>query len=455
MRKAHYTICRLGSNPRSRRVYRAATAPAPRTTGSSPLARGLLVGNGICGPEGGIIPARAGFTVIRPLMADHLEDHPRSRGVYGVLGHRGPPHPGSSPLARGLPPRGVLRGAPAGIIPARAGFTSPSRGTPLCTPDHPRSRGVYKVLDVDDRRSPWIIPARAGFTPAAVRRRSQRGDHPRSRGVYAPHRASTAAKRGSSPLARGLPDAAAQVHDQDGIIPARAGFTAMTWTPRSGRTDHPRSRGVYTGGRSTGLRLRGSSPLARGLRRHRRGAHLEGRIIPARAGFTGQLRVGRDSVRDHPRSRGVYSLVGSLADAGLGSSPLARGLREPLLGLEVDVGIIPARAGFTWERPATPCGLSDHPRSRGVYAPWGIIPAHVIGSSPLARGLLWTVDGTLARNRIIPARAGFTPSGAGGPRSREDHPRSRGVYDAHGHARAARPGSSPLARGLLLPLRGR
>ena len=166
VRKAHYTICRLGSNPRSRRVYRAATAPAPRTTGSSPLARGLLVGNGIRGPEGGIIPARAGFTgrrrgrrcrrgdhprsrgvyrpfllggaaprgssplarglrapirprcavrgiiparagftVIRPLMADHLEDHPRSRGVYGVLGHRGPPHPGSSPLARGLLPR--------------------------------------------------------------------------------------------------------------------------------------------------------------------------------------------------------------------------------------------------------------------------------------------------------------------------------------------------------------
>ena len=222
----------------------------------------------------------------------------------------------------------------------------------------------------------------------------------------------------------------------------------MTWTPRSGRTDHPRSRGVYTGGRSTGLRLRGSSPLARGLRRHRRGAHLEGRIIPARAGFTGQLRVGRDSVRDHPRSRGVYSLVGSLADAGLGSSPLARGLREPLLGLEVDVGIIPARAGFTWERPATPCGLSDHPRSRGVYAPWGIIPAHVIGSSPLARGLHIVESFPGGIVRIIPARAGFTGGSWRATSSPRDHPRSRGVYARCPRGRPRTPGSSPLARGL-------
>ncbi len=50
----------------------------------------------------GIIPARAGFTVIRPLMADHLEDHPRSRGVYAPDGGIVAEARGSSPLARGL-----------------------------------------------------------------------------------------------------------------------------------------------------------------------------------------------------------------------------------------------------------------------------------------------------------------------------------------------------------------
>ena len=71
----------------------------------------------------------------------------------------------------------------------------------------------------------------------------------------------------------------------------------------------------------------GSSPLARGL-------PLEEADIHA-------------MLMDHPRSRGVYSTAARASRALTGSSPLARGLREPLLGLKVDVGIIPARAGFT------------------------------------------------------------------------------------------------------------
>ena len=51
-------------------------------------------------------------------------------------------------------------------------------------------------------------------------------------------------------------------------------------------TDHPRSRGVYGLIGNPCESEEGSSPLARGLRRHRRARHLEMRIIPARAGFT-------------------------------------------------------------------------------------------------------------------------------------------------------------------------
>ena len=71
--------------------------------GSSPLARGLLVG-ALGEGEPGL-------------------DHPRSRGVYGARAHGGHALVGSSPLARGLRPQPGEEVAEDGIIPARAGFT--------------------------------------------------------------------------------------------------------------------------------------------------------------------------------------------------------------------------------------------------------------------------------------------------------------------------------------------
>ena len=50
--------------------------------------------------------------------------------------------------------------------------------------------------------------------------------------------------------------------------------------------DHPRSRGVYSGGTGHIAMVTGSSPLARGLPLLARPAPRRQRIIPARAGFT-------------------------------------------------------------------------------------------------------------------------------------------------------------------------
>ena len=174
-----------------------------------------------------------------------LKDHPRSRGVYlrgmqrGVLKH------GSSPLARGLL--------------------------------------VVLTLEVGDHR---IIPARAGFTIHAIPRHITQRDHPRSRGVYYYCTIRTKNGCGSSPLARGLHMVIPRLRHVHGIIPARAGFTRI-WSPRrpTGR-DHPRSRGVYDVEVFKKPFQRGSSPLARGLRRRRRRGRVVVRIIPARAGFT-------------------------------------------------------------------------------------------------------------------------------------------------------------------------
>ena len=118
-----------------------------------------------------------------------------------------------------------------------------------------------------------IIPARAGFTLETLELRQADGDHPRSRGVYALDHSLNVAVRGSSPLARGLLSAYHPLHAGCGIIPARAGFTALRrLTPPPGR-DHPRSRGVYWNGPCRKKRLMGSSPLARGL-------HLAIGVIP-------------------------------------------------------------------------------------------------------------------------------------------------------------------------------
>ena len=99
-------------------------------------------------------------------------------------------------------------------------------------------------------------------------------------------------------------------------------------SPRRGPGDHPRSRGVYWNASTIEAQMAGSSPLARGLHRGRGEALRPGRIIPARAGFTWARRGTSSGTSDHPRSRGVYSADDMNEELAKGSSPLARGLRR-------------------------------------------------------------------------------------------------------------------------------
>ena len=172
-------------------------------------------------------------------------------------------------------------------------------------------------------------------------------DHPRSRGVYATAPAVLALVTGSSPLARGLP---LPVHGEKllpGIIPARAGFTGAAPSSAPAPPDHPRSRGVYRSSRLRTVIGLGSSPLARGLPGIPAYAGSNSGIIPARAGFTrGRGRLGAHR-RDHPRSRGVYCTQWAAQGHRDGSSPLARGLHADGKVIGCDGRIIPARAGFT------------------------------------------------------------------------------------------------------------
>mgnify|MGYP000869718010 CR=1 FL=1 len=173
---------------------------------------------------------------------------------------------------------------------------------------------------------------------------------------------------GSSPLARGLPIGDSLDLRHERIIPARAGFTSWGESGRPNGSDHPRSRGVYVVSCGAAAWMMGSSPLARGLL----GAGLEEglleRIIPARAGFTWPRPAAATTGEDHPRSRGVYTGAAGTDMGRTGSSPLARGLHELPPSADGGGGIIPARAGFTAARFTRWRRARDHPRSRGVYA---------------------------------------------------------------------------------------
>ena len=110
-------------HPRSRGVYTVWNWEATFGRGSSPLARGLLKENSVGGCRARIIPARAGFTLTIYELSGPNEDHPRSRGVYDHSPCGRPFTPGSSPLARGLRVSHAVTASSGGIIPARAGFT--------------------------------------------------------------------------------------------------------------------------------------------------------------------------------------------------------------------------------------------------------------------------------------------------------------------------------------------
>ena len=233
-----------------------------------------------------------------------------------------------------------------------------------------------------------IIPARAGFTRSPALTSPVPRDHPRSRGVYPISLYQKCLLIGSSPLARGLPRRGRPGLCDRGIIPARAGFTSAALRSTSPRPDHPRSRGVYANDKGPSQSSEGSSPLARGLQSKRCASHFAGRIIPARAGFTVGSQAGTGRNGDHPRSRGVYWPAALDAAGVIGSSPLARGLLRHK----------------RCPQHATP----DHPRSRGVYQCPPRSLTRRIGSSPLARGLRYNPLSEFKRGGIIPARAGFT-----------------------------------------------
>ena len=187
------------------------------------------------------------------------------RGVHIMASIRSISIQGSSPHARGPLVYLPIVGGDLGIIPACAGSTRLGSGCPGRHRDHPRMRGVHFFVP-----SPLFLVI------------------------------------GSSPHARGPPVDGGGYEGRIGIIPACAGSTSDSAARVPHDQDHPRMRGVHIKPRPPAIRLRGSSPHARGPHRGGKDRSLCQGIIPACAGSTLGCHYDFCPQKDHPRMRGVH-----------------------------------------------------------------------------------------------------------------------------------------------------
>ena len=353
--------------------------------GSSPLTRGKPAPTRKRKASRGLIPAHAGKTHQPEVRPWGTTAHPRSRGENDVVEEFLKQRPGSSPLTRGKPSRGVGYCGTGGLIPAHAGKTARAAFPAATSRAHPRSRGENssrsgpgaigpgsspltrgKLQSIRPRsHRPGLIPAHAGKTPGNRLPIRAEEAHPRSRGENGAVAVGPIFPHGSSPLTRGKPHTRRTTSRVAGLIPAHAGKTdrGEAFGPRVGA--HPRSRGENTRRAPTVSSAAGSSPLTRGKLRQRLERELWRGLIPAHAGKTAPSTGKPNSPWAHPRSRGENNVRTDLRVGPEGSSPLTRGKQGDWSGLQRRVGLIPAHAGKTAKALSAAPTAGAHPRSRG------------------------------------------------------------------------------------------
>ena len=169
---------------------------------------------------------------------------------------------------------------------------------------------------------------------------------------------------------------------------------------------------------------------------------------PAYAGNTSDPSSTIPVFRDHPRLRGEYGRLPVPLIVPVGSPPLARGIRIIVDVNNSFLGITPACAGNTMTRASVLRTSGDHPRLRGEY--WCCLwnGSGKPGSPPLARGILLDARESLEKARITPACAGNTLRILNSIPSVRDHPRLRGEYMVRLKSSGNARGSPPLARGI-------
>ena len=335
--------------------------------GSSPRVRGKRYRRCQMCEWFGLIPARAGKTRCPQPGPGSAGAHPRACGENVEVECLAENAGGSSPRVRGKRRRCDHHQHRRGLIPARAGKTLvvnhpdfPDRAHPRACGENlmmsrsavptfgssPRVRGKPDPV-LEHVRPRRLIPARAGKTASSPRIVRPRRAHPRACGENISSRASIWSVCGSSPRVRGKPSRAPDRPGTLRLIPARAGKTPATPPAASSPGAHPRACGENGPLPAEGMTLEGSSPRVRGKREgDGEGCGADG-LIPARAGKTSSMVMIPVCRAAHPRACGENTARAPGLIATSGSSPRVRGkLPAPRIRLP-EAGLIPARAGKT------------------------------------------------------------------------------------------------------------
>ena len=241
------------------------------------------------------------------------------------------------------------------------------------------------------RASARLIPARAGKTPSTWGSPSRSRAHPRACGENARFPARGSNPAGSSPRVRGKHDLHHLRCNPNGLIPARAGKTDSPGPSGWFCWAHPRACGENKHNRYQSIPHAGSSPRVRGKRDAGRHVAAPRRLIPARAGKTTSSSTRRRVSTAHPRACGEnFRLICSLFFP-TGSSPRVRGKLLTLPVTNRFRGLIPARAGKTCNQVGIKQQPRAHPRACGEnrHCVSQLTPA--LGSSPRVRGKLTTI----------------------------------------------------------------
>ena len=146
-----------------------------------------------------------------------------------------------------------------------------------------------------------------------------------------------------------------------------------------------------------------------------RGTSCTGRIqagavglIPAGAGNMGWLLHTKTSDGAHPRGCGEHARPAKEVALASGSSPQVRGKRWVDVNFSDTYRLIPAGAGKTSSRVASPASITAHPRRCGENATRTASVTRSAGSSPQVRGKPTVEQALKIAGRLIPAGAGKT-----------------------------------------------
>ena len=240
--------------------------------------------------------------------------------------------------------------------------------------------------------------------------------------------AKSGARFGSSPRARGTRKHSVRPCLFLRFIPACAGNTVCAESSFAPISVHPRVRGEHLGNTPKALAMYGSSPRARGTLLTGIPGAGKTRFIPACAGNTLGYVSTVAEVAVHPRVRGEHRIDPLWIFPVPGSSPRARGTLCVCGFCGFDSRFIPACAGNTQAATRTRRAIAVHPRVRGEHSTRIPQIAVYIGSSPRARGTPATRASQDSVQRFIPACAGNTPQESICHASITVHPRVRGEH---------------------------